>query len=279
MSDVQIEGSFELLTQDEWDNYLGVNFFDNMNIGIERFGVSMNGFPDISHPRLAELIQDHNNKVGSLVITYALCRHYFDKGIPDDPWYISPGKEGQSIQYFPNFKEEHWMRRYWFNYFSDTFYMKLSSVWDSIIEILNHYYSLDYPIKLGTRKKVIDWLDKNVKHIASIFKEIEQNQLYINAKDYRNRASHGTSAASVTNTIKSQKDVWTEVHDRDSNGNLRLDENNKPIMKKVKAKSVISMSVGNYTNVPTIMENMEKYSVYSGLKIQEIISLVSVKGK
>lgn len=134
----------------------------------------MNGFPDMTHPRLAELIQEHNNKVGSLAITYALCRHYFNKGIPDDPWYISPGKEGQSIQYFPNFKEEHWMRRYWFNYFSDTFYLKISSVWDSMIEILNHFYSLDFSNDLRLRDNVIKWLKQNVNSIASVFADMTE---------------------------------------------------------------------------------------------------------
>ena len=40
----------------------------------------------------------HNNKVGTLNVSYTLCRHYYDKGIPDDPWYISPGRDGQSIE-------------------------------------------------------------------------------------------------------------------------------------------------------------------------------------
>ena len=275
MPDVHIEASFELLTQDEWDEYLGVNLFDEMRIEMEYFGVSMNDFPpNLSHPRLAELIQEHNNKVGSVAITYTLCRHYFDKGIPDEPWYMSPGREGQSIQYFPDFKEEHRMRPYWFNYFSDTFYLKISSVWDSTLEILNHYYLLDFPNDLRLRDNVIKWVKRNVGSIASVFLEVQQNQLYKDAQSYRTLAAHGTSAATVSNTVKSCKDEWVEIHDRDSNGKLLLDKNNQPIMKKVKAKAVISMTVGDYTNVATILKNMEEYSYYSGQKIQEIIGLI-----
>ena len=274
MSEVRIEGSFELLMQDEWDIYLGVNLFDEMRIDMSRLGVSMNSFPNISHPRLAEIIQEHNNKVGSLAITYALCRHYFDKGIPDNPWYISPGKDGQSVQYFPNFGEEHWMRHYWFNYFSDTYYLKISSVWDSVIEILNHFYSLDYPNDLRLRSQIIIWLKENARDIASILAGIQQNQLYKDAQSYRTLAAHGTSAASVTNTIQSRKDEWVDIFDIDSNGKLSLDENNQPIMKKVKAKAVISMAVGNYINVDTIFKNMEDYSSYTGQKIQEIVDLM-----
>lgn len=131
--EVRIEGSFESLSQDEWDKYLGVEFFEDMFIKEGSLRDSEDIIQNISTPRLHELIQEHNNKVGSLRITYALCRHYFDRGIPDDPWYISPGKNGESVQYFPEFKEEHWMRKYWFNYFADAFYLKMSAVWDSII--------------------------------------------------------------------------------------------------------------------------------------------------
>lgn len=71
------------------------------------------------YPILMEEIDELNNKVGSVKVSYALCRHYYDKGIPDKPYYISPGKDGQSVQYFPNFKNKHWMRLYWFNHFAD----------------------------------------------------------------------------------------------------------------------------------------------------------------
>ncbi|MCK9288303.1 MAG: Cthe_2314 family HEPN domain-containing protein [Sphaerochaetaceae bacterium] len=274
MGEIRIEGSFELLSQDEWNEYLEVDLFNEMRLDMARFGVSTEGMPDLSHPKLAEMIQQHNNKVGSLAITYALARHYFDKGIPDDPWYISPGKKGQSIQYFPEFQEEHWMRRYWFNYFSDTFYLKISSIWDSMIEILNHFYGLDYPNDLRLRSKVIDWLKQNANDVASVFVGIMQETLYVEAQFYRTLAAHGTSAASVVNTVESKKDEWVDIIDHDANGKMLFDESGKPVMKKVKAKAVISMRVGDYVNVATILKNMEDYSRYSGQKIQEIVGLI-----
>lgn len=90
MSEVRIEGSFELLSQEEWDKYMDTHIFDNMRLEDNDLGASSDVLLSLSHPRLHEMIQEHNNKVGSLLITYALCKHYFDKGIPDDPWYISP---------------------------------------------------------------------------------------------------------------------------------------------------------------------------------------------
>ena len=113
---IDVGSSFELLSSEEWEQYLSVTLFDKMLIEMEKFLSYQDRI--FLYPRLEEAIKGHNNKVGDLKITYALCRHYFDKGIPDEPWYISPGKEGQSVQYVPNFEEEHWMRRYWFNHFA-----------------------------------------------------------------------------------------------------------------------------------------------------------------
>ena len=59
---------------------------------------------NLSHPRLYELVEEHNNKVGLLVISYTLCKHYYDQGIPDEPWYISPGKMGNQFNIFRNLK-------------------------------------------------------------------------------------------------------------------------------------------------------------------------------
>ena len=44
---------------------------------------------------------------------------YHRKGIPDDPWFISPGKEGQSVQYLPNFEEKHFWYKSQFDYYAD----------------------------------------------------------------------------------------------------------------------------------------------------------------
>lgn len=279
MSEVRIEGSFELLSQEEWDKYMDTHIFDNMRLEDNDLGASSDVLLSLSHPRLHEMIQEHNNKVGSLLITYALCKHYFDKGIPDDPWYISPGNEGQSIQYMPLFKEEHWMRHYWFNYFSDTYYLKISSVWDSVIEIINNYYELGNASDLRLRNNVLKWLKTNKSDLYDIFCKIMTDPLYADAQKYRTAAAHGTSAGTVTNTIKAQKDVWTEVLAMDADGKLILDAEGKVTMKKVRAAAVISMGVGDYTNVKTIMKNMEDYVLFTGHKIKEIVPIMTAANK
>lgn len=263
--EVKIEGSFESLSQDEWDKYLSVDFFEDMFIKEGSLGESEDIFQNISTPRLHKLIQEHNNKVGSLRITYALCRHYFDRGIPDDPWYISPGKNGESVQYFPEFKEAHWMRKYWFNYFADTFYLKISAVWDSVIEIINEKYQYGFQQDLRFRSNVFKKLKDDNKDLLNLFNAIQSDDLYIEAQKYRTAAAHGTSAGDISNTVTTQRDVITEIPEL---------VDGKLTKKMIKAKMVVAVGVGDYTKTETIMTNIEQYSKFTGLKIQEAINLM-----
>lgn len=68
--EIRIENSLELLTQDEWDKYLAVDFFDNMSIEPSEFDIGkdlVNNFiKNLKHPLLGDLIFFHNNKVCGL---------------------------------------------------------------------------------------------------------------------------------------------------------------------------------------------------------------------
>lgn len=262
---LRIENSFELLMQEEWDKYLDVDFFNDMQLEAGTLGESGNVFQGLSQPRMHEILQEHNNKVGALSVTYAFCRHYYDKGIPDDPWYISPGKNGESIQYFPEFKEEHWMRKYWFNYFSDSYYLKISAIWDSVIEIINEYYGYGFTQDLRLRYNVFKRLKSDNQSLHQAFIDIQGNQLYLDAQKYRTAAAHGISAGEVSNTVQVQHDVMTEVPEV---------VDGKVVMKQTKANMVIALGVGDYTGVKTIMKNMEEYAKLSGANIQDIIKLM-----
>jgi hypothetical protein len=113
-------------------------------------------------------------------------------------------------------------------------------------------------------------------YLNDVFMNIMNEQVYTDAQKYRTSAAHGTSAGTVTNAVKAEKDVWTEVLANDESGKPILDTDGRVTMKKVKAASVISMCVGDYTNVATIMNNMEDYAELTGNKIQEIVSIMKM---
>lgn len=261
---VRIEESFELLSQQEWDDFLAVNYFDNMIIDGSKFGIIDDFIGSIGKPKLPEIIQQHNNKIGDCKITYCFCRHYYDRGIPDDPWYSSPGENGESIQYFPYFKKEHWMRKYWFTYFSDTYYLKMSAVWDSVIEIINEYYGYAFVQDLRFRNNVFKKLKIDNLALLDVFDKIQSDQLYMDAQKYRTAAA-GTSAGEITNTVSTKHDVMTQVTEV---------KDGKLSYKTVKAKTVVAVSAGEYTNAGTIMTNMEEYAKFSGTKLKEIVKFM-----
>lgn len=63
---------------------------------------------------------------------YHLMLYYFELGIPDDRPFISPGRDGASVEYFPDFTDDDFSKKAWFDFYSDVFGYKLLSAWDSI---------------------------------------------------------------------------------------------------------------------------------------------------
>lgn len=76
------------------------------------------------------------------------------------------------------------MRKYWFNYFSDTYYLKISAVWDSVIEIINEYYGYAFVQDLRFRNNVFKKLKIDNLALLDVFDKIQSDQLYMDAQKY-----------------------------------------------------------------------------------------------
>lgn len=90
-------------------------------------------------------IREFNNRSFDLSNTYLMLINYYNKGIPDKEWYMSPGKNGCSVQYFPHFEEQHYAYLYWFGFYMDSFYTRFFGLIDTIYHILNIKYNLEVP--------------------------------------------------------------------------------------------------------------------------------------
>src|SRR5699024_9781836 len=75
------------------------------------------------------------NKLISINNDFGYALFYYYKGIPDDEWYMSPGKQGQSVQYYPHFEDQHYSNLYNFSYFVDIFFLKYITVTETIVHI------------------------------------------------------------------------------------------------------------------------------------------------
>ena len=76
---------------------------------------------------------------------------------------------------------------------------------------------------------------------------------------------HSPSAGEITNTVSTKHDVMTQVTEV---------KDGKLSYKTVKAKTVVAVSAGEYTNAGTIMTNMEEYTKFSGTKLKEIVKFM-----
>lgn len=206
-------------------------------------------------------------------MTYTLVYHYFSAGIPDDRWYQSPGDKGQSVQYMPDFSEEHWGRNIWFGYFSNVYYMTISSIWDSVLEIINHYYDYDLPVDMRLRSSILKKLKMEHPEIADIFVSLQKNELYSQAQEYRTGAAHGSAPNSVKNTVKYEKNVMSTFPVLDDNSMPVLDSEGKPMTEQKKVRR-ISWGIGKYTPTKVIFQNMQDYAKLSAEKIHEILNLM-----
>lgn len=72
------------------------------------------------------------NRLLSLDRNFGYAMFYYYKGIPDDEWFIAPGKQGQSIQYYPHFEEKHYSNFYNFTYFVDVFFLQSFTIYETI---------------------------------------------------------------------------------------------------------------------------------------------------
>jgi hypothetical protein len=80
-----------------------------------------------------EYVWELRYRISDAAKSFCLAAHYFAMGIPDKRWHISPGRNGASIEYFPDFDELHYGINDWFDFFADTYCYKLFSALDLLV--------------------------------------------------------------------------------------------------------------------------------------------------
>jgi hypothetical protein len=130
------------------------------------------------------------NKWNDVAKSFALMMFYYDKGIPDEPYYVSPGRKGQSIEYFPYFDAEHFAIKDGFDFYADIYYFKVFSAIDGIWQILNVYFNLGLMVDKVSFKNVCSKLEKIDAQTAASLKKIFKDERYQKGKDLRNNITH-----------------------------------------------------------------------------------------
>lgn len=138
---------------------------------------------------LQRYLYEMRQRLGDVARSYILMMCYYGKGIPDKRWYVSPSKDGHSIQYYPDFTGRHFHIKAWFDFYSDTFYYKLFSAWDLLGHMINVAYGLG--IKKADFSRAVEALKKKGNEpLYKCLKELQSYPEFDRANTIRNDITH-----------------------------------------------------------------------------------------
>jgi len=232
---------FSAPTQKGWNSYLRSRLFDNMLIEEELF--KSRGLLDVRADKIERFRKDYNNKIGTLRITYAFCRYYYGEGI-----------DNSDMDALSN---DDIVRLHWFGYYAETYYLKIWSAWDMIVDILNSYYNIGAKDDEGKWGFVQQWLENNKKSVRSEFKRLTNTDDFGKSKDMRNNAAHYAISVFPTYGYKESKKVIS-LPTLDENYKHIVDENGNDIM-ETKERRVFTYGQ-IYTPTADIFKNIKDYT-------------------
>jgi hypothetical protein len=172
-------------------------------------------FPSIG---LDELVWQLHYREVDISKSFVLASYFFEKGIPDDEWLQSAEDSEKGFPFFPNFKEEHFIIKNWFDYYSDNFYYKLFSAWDTIAHILNSYFDLGLEVKRLHFPNAVLALKQINLELFEKLDNILNSPPYKKAKSLRNDVTHNylpNSRGVVVTTKLSENKVMIDIRARE----------------------------------------------------------------
>ena len=127
------------------------------------------------------------HRIWDIKKSYVLLNFFYEMGIPDDEWSIEDEK---GTKYFPHFDKAHHEIKDQFDFYTDVFYYKIFSAWDTLGQIL----CLVYRLKLPPRQISFASSTAKLKHVdANLFNDIDRirnNPEFIKANKFRNDITH-----------------------------------------------------------------------------------------
>jgi Cthe_2314-like HEPN len=167
---------------------------------------------------------------------YHLMLYFLELGIPDDRPWVSPGKCGASVEYFPDFEAQDYSKSAWFGFYADAFVYKLFSAWDSIGQLLAVVHGLSVP--RPSFFTVATALKANGVPLGSQLLALWERDEFKRFRDLRHDATHnflpGTFGGSIT-TKNESKEIT--LHDGE----------------RVKTTRTVSFGVGQYVKSKDVL--------------------------
>ncbi|WP_341960036.1 Cthe_2314 family HEPN domain-containing protein [Planococcus maritimus] len=145
------------------------------------------------------------NKLNDVNRDFNIAMFYFYRGIPDDEWKRSPGKDGLSVEFFPNFKEEHFSNQYNFNYFVQIFFYKVTTLYEIIGHLIYDRFSLPINEK-NQRDKIsfnsaISKLKSQERNLHQSLQMIKNSSNFRDGTKMRNDIAHNQPAYEISSSV------------------------------------------------------------------------------
>ena len=131
-----------------------------------------------------------NNRMIQVRDSYHLMMFYFDRGIPDKRPLLSPGENGESITYFPDFSDDDHINKASFNFYADTFFSKLASSWDTTGHLLHVAHQLQPDQNRISFASVVTKLNRSINSPGKKLYGLLKSQEYENFNRVRNDVTH-----------------------------------------------------------------------------------------
>jgi hypothetical protein len=112
------------------------------------------------------LLYEVQQRLADVGRSYILMMFYYEKGIPDNPWWAE--RESGGVIFYPQFEDRHFRIKEWFDFYSDTLYYKLFSAWDVIGHVINVKYAL------GLKQKEVYFRSA----VTALGKDTQEQTLY-----------------------------------------------------------------------------------------------------
>jgi len=186
-------GYYRFPTRKDWKRIYDTSPFVNIFLTFESLGANWDptteGWDKLGGAvELNQCFYEIQQKTLNAFKSYYFLMFFYEKGIPDKRWYISPGNNRESVQYYPDFQKVDYPIKSWFDFFTDTFYYELFSAWDLIGHFLNVKYDLEIK-KVSFNKAVIKLAEKK-PNLYGCLRTVQESSAYKKARKVRDNIVH-----------------------------------------------------------------------------------------
>jgi hypothetical protein len=187
-------------TNDDWIAILKTypfGHFDEMIAKLRDINSKLSTFPESI--QLESWIYHFHGRLLEAIKSYVLVMFYYRQGIPDKNWV---DHTGGGTRYFPEFEEKHYHIKEEFDYYSDIYFYKIFSAYNSLLHFINILYLLelnDYDVDFY---KIIPGLKAKNNKMASALHGIIKDNRFIEVKKLRNDLTHNFSPFIIDSGVR-----------------------------------------------------------------------------